>query len=150
MYLRLHGSNGAVTTDDADDDVFATSVNEKDDLLDSKEHLHASQMPDDYNFTGMITFFYMGIIAESYCSKQFQISNSSCKERGLNSHKAIQMEAARIFHQESNTMLQLFCWGCPVDAALGSTLSQQIQVANYKLQGPFKSSARKIPSIPQD
>ena len=59
MYLnnKLRGGTGAATTDDADNDVFATSNNEKDDLQDGEEPFDASQMPDDYYFTGMIAFF---------------------------------------------------------------------------------------------
>ena len=57
MYLKLRGGTGAATSDDADDDLYATSDNEKDDSQDGEELLDASQMPDDYYFTGMIAFF---------------------------------------------------------------------------------------------
>ncbi len=133
MYLKLRGGTGAATSDDADDDLFATSDNEKDDLQDGEELLDASQMPDDYYFTGMIAFFLWGFIVESpeqevYRSKQFQILDSRREEKGLNSRKSIKKEAASMLSKQQNA-------GTGTGASVGSpfkrgaTFSQQIEIA---------------------
>ena len=113
--------------------MFATSDNEKDDLQDGEERLDASQMPDDYYFTCMIAFFFGGFIVESpeqevYRSKQFQISDSRRKEKGMNSWKAIKKEAASMSSKQQNA-------GPGAGALVGSpfrhgaTLSQQSEIA---------------------
>ncbi|KAI2499679.1 hypothetical protein MHU86_14812 [Fragilaria crotonensis] len=134
---KLRGGTGAATSDDADDDLYATSDNEKDDLQDdSEELLDASQMPDDYFFTGMIAFFLWGFIVESpehevYRSKQFQISDSSREERRLNSRKAIKKEAAKMSSMQrgdAGTTAAGALVGSPFRRG-GSSLSQQIEIA---------------------
>jgi hypothetical protein len=74
MYLELRGGTGAATSDNADD-VYATSDNKKDDFQDDDELLDASQMPDDYYFTGMIAFFMWGFM--QYTARALSVVSSS-------------------------------------------------------------------------
>ena len=103
MYVKLRGSTGGENEDD--DDIQSITADKKDyQQLDSSSQqldvVNPEEIPEDYCFSGMISFFLWGFITEDpqecavYQSIQVQIGDSVDKEKGANSRQQLKKEAA--------------------------------------------------------